>query len=80
MPARLSVVRYVPPRRSKILMTMLLSAGAVGIVVGLIQPYPHLTLIITFMGVINIGLGAFFAYIFLTQEERSDRRKRRKRR
>jgi len=50
-------------------------------VVGLVIAPPSVTMIITLMAVINVGLGAFFAYVLLTQEEKlPDKRKRKKRR
>jgi hypothetical protein len=39
----------------------------------------QMTLIITLMGVINFGLGAFFTFIFLTQKPNTpDKRKKKK--
>ena len=73
-------MRYIAPVRAKFLMILFFATGALGIVIGLAVAPPSVTMIITFMAVINIGLGAFFAYIALTQEERSpDKRKRKKR-
>jgi len=34
---------------------------------------------ITFMGVINIGLGAFFTFIFLTQVQKAPDKRKKKR-
>ena len=74
-------MRYIEPVRAKFLMILFFATGSVGIVIGLSMAPPSVIMIITFMGVINIGLGAFFAYITLTQEERSpDKRKRKKKR
>ena len=62
-------------------MILFYTTGALGIVIGLSIAPPSVTMIITLMAVINVGLGAFFTYILLTQEERSpDKRKRKKRR
>ena len=75
------LMRYISPVRAKILSMLFFGTGTMGIAIGLGVAPPSVTLIITFMAVINIGLGAFFAYVFLTQEERSpDKRKRKKRR
>lgn len=73
-------MRYIAPVRAKFLMILFFATGSLGIVIGLGVAPPSVTMIITLMAVINIGLGAFFAYIVLTQEERSpDKRKRKKR-
>ncbi len=73
-------MRYIEPRRVKILMLMFFGTGALGMIVGLMVAPPSTTLIITFMGVVNFGLGAFFAYLFLTQEKKApDKRKKKKR-
>ena len=53
---------------------------AVGILVGLsgVTP-PNLKIMITLMSMINIGLGAFFTFIFLTQiQGEPDARKKKK--
>jgi len=61
---------------------MFFATGSLGIIIGL-SPVagPQQTLMITFMGVINIGLGAFFAFIYLTQVKKDpDKRKKKKNR
>ena len=73
-------MRYIEPNRVKILMMMFFATGAIGIVVGLspISP-PSMTMMITFMGVINIGLGAFFTFLLLTQiQSQPDKRKKKR--
>ncbi len=73
-------MRYIEPTRVKVLMMMFFATGSIGIVIGL-SPVagPQQTLIITFMGVINIGLGAFFTFLFLTQVQKvPDKRKKKK--
>ena len=73
-------MRYIEPNRVKILMMMFFATGSIGIVVGLspISP-PSMTMMITFMGVINIGLGAFFTFLFLTQiQSQPDKRKKKR--
>ena len=70
-------MKYVKPLRLKILMTMFFGTATIGIVVGLYIAPPHATVLITFMGVINLVLGAFFTWVFLTQEpELNDKRKK----
>ncbi len=59
---------------------MFYATGSIGIVIGL-SPVagPQQTLMITFMGLINVGLGAFFTFIFLTQTQKApDKRKKKK--
>ena len=72
-------MRYVEPTRLKVLMMMFFATGIIGIVVGLSPVAGMQTMIITFMGVINIGLGAFFAFIFLTQEQKTPDKRKKKR-
>ena len=47
---------------------MFLGTGIMGLIMGL-SPFapPSMTMILTFMGVVNIGLCAFFAFTYLTQ-------------
>ena len=59
---------------------MFYATGVIGMLVGLsaITP-PNLKIMITFMGLINVGLGAFFTFIFLTQiKSEPDKRKKKK--
>ncbi|HJJ23310.1 MAG TPA: hypothetical protein OQH54_06315 [Nitrosopumilus sp.] len=60
-------------------MMMFFATGVAGMVIGLSIANPSFTMIITFMGVVNFGLGAFFAYLFLTQTQSiPDKRKKKK--
>ncbi|QLH03230.1 hypothetical protein C5F47_06565 [Nitrosopumilus cobalaminigenes] len=61
-------------------MIMFFATGSLGIIIGL-SPVagPQQTLMITFMGVINIGLGAFFAFIYLTQVKKDPDKRKKKR-
>ncbi len=61
-------------------MMMFFVTGVIGIVVGLSPiPPPSMIVMITFMGVINVGLGAFFTFLFLTQiKSDPDKRKKKK--
>jgi hypothetical protein len=61
-------------------MIMFFGTGILGIVIGLTVA-PSLSsdssIMITFMGVINLSLGAFFGWVFLTQQPgEQDPRKR----
>jgi uncharacterized membrane protein HdeD (DUF308 family) len=71
-------MKYVKPLRLKILMGMFFVSGIVGIIVGLYIAPPQGTLMITFMGVINLALGAFFGWIFLNQKPELSNDKRKK--
>jgi len=60
-------------------MMMFYATGGVGIIMGLSVAPPSMTVMLTFLGVINVGLGAFFTFIFLTQVQKStDKRKKKK--
>ncbi len=72
-------IRYIEPNRLKVLMMMFFGTGIMGMVMGLVVAPPSMTLILTFMGVVNIGLGAFFTLTFLTQTRKEpDKRKKKK--
>ena len=59
---------------------MFFTTGILGIIIGLSGFTPaSFKMMITFMGVINIGLGAFFTFLYLTQT-RKDPDKRKKKR
>ncbi len=60
-------------------MMMFFGTGTMGLVMGLLVAPPSMTMILTLLGVINIGLGAFFTFIFLTQIPNTpDKRKKKK--
>jgi len=72
-------IRYISPIRVKVLMMMFFGTGSMGLIMGLQVAPPSMTIILTLMGVINIGLGAFFTFIFLTQLPNTpDKRKKKK--
>ncbi|MCJ8306391.1 MAG: hypothetical protein HRU07_05005 [Nitrosopumilus sp.] len=73
-------MRYIEPIKVKVLMIFFFATGSFGIIVGL-SPIAagQQGIMITFMGVINIGLGAFFAFLFLTQiRQEPDKRKKKR--
>jgi len=72
-------MRYIEPTRVKVLMMMFYATGMMGLVIGLVVAPPSMTMMITFMGVINIGLGAFFTFIFLTQIQKEPDKRKKKR-
>ncbi len=60
-------------------MMMFFGTGTMGLIMGLLVAPPSMTIILTLLGVINIGLGAFFTFIFLTQIPNTpDKRKKKK--
>ena len=62
-------------------MAMFFATGAIGMLMGLQIAPPSMTMYITFLGVINFSLGAFFTYVLLTQEKKSpDKRKKKRKR
>lgn len=71
-------MKYVKPFRLKVMMAMFFGTGIIGIIVGL-SSSQQTTLFVTFLGVINLSLGAFFGWIFLTQPPESDDKRKKKR-
>jgi len=60
-------------------MMMFLGTGIMGLIMGLQFAPPSMTMILTFMGVVNIGLCAFFIFTYLTQTRKEpDKRKKKK--
>jgi len=61
-------------------MMMFFGTGTMGMIIGLtVAPGGNMTMILTLLGVINIGLGAFFTFIFLTQvPSKPDKRKKKR--
>ncbi len=72
-------MRYIEPTKVKILMMLFFATGIMGIMIGLAIAPPSMTMMLTFMGVINVGLGAFFTFIFLTQVQNSPDKRKKKR-
>ena len=73
-------MRYIEPTRVKFLMIMFFTTGIVGMLIWLsaITP-PNMKMMLTFLGLINVGLGAFFTFIYLTQTKAEpDKRKKKK--
>ena len=60
-------------------MMMFYATGSMGLIIGLAYAPPSMTMMITFMGLVNIGLGTFFTFLFLTQVQKApDKRKKKK--
>ncbi len=66
-------MKYVAPKKLKVLMILFFGTGILGIGLGLSQNLFHLTT----LGVINLCLGGFVGWLFLTQQPKSrDKRKK----
>ena len=66
-------MKYISPKKLKIIMMMFFGTGIWGIGMGLNFNFFYLTA----LGVINICLGGFAGWIFFTQQPRSkDKRKK----
>ncbi len=72
-------MRYIEPIKVKVLMMLFFVTGSLGIIIGLSPIAAGQELTITFMGVLNIGLGAFFAFLFLTQIKKDPDKRKKKR-
>ena len=74
-------MKYINPLRLKVLMMLFFGTGILGIVIGLTVA-PSLSsdssLLITFMGVVNLSLGGLFGWIFLTQQPKPEDSRKRK--
>ncbi len=73
-------LKYIEPNKLKVLMMMFFGTGIMGIIIGLaIAPGGNMKMILTLMGVINIGLCAFFTFTFLTQTRKEPDKRKKKR-
>jgi|APGre2960657468_1045069.scaffolds.fasta_scaffold00194_16 uncharacterized membrane protein HdeD (DUF308 family) len=61
------------------MMVMFFATGIVGILVGLLVAPKDSRVIFTFMGVVNFALGAFFAWLLLTQTPDLNEKRKKKR-
>ena len=62
-------MKYIPPKKLKVLMIMFFVAAGFGIFVGLVVATSGMQgLIITLLGVINLCLGGLMGYLLLTQK------------
>jgi hypothetical protein len=65
-------MKYISPKKLKLIMLMFFGTGIWGIGMGLSFNFFYLTT----LGVINICLGGFVGWIFLTQTKSRDKRKK----
>jgi|TARA_B100001013_G_C24265845_1_gene306821 hypothetical protein len=71
-------IKYIQPKKLKILVAVCLGIGLWGIVFGLWLGQFQASMnyfMITVLGVINLLLGGLFSYLLLTQERKIDPRK-----
>ena len=61
-------MKYIPPKKLKILIALFFGSAAMGIFVGLAIATGIQSLYITFLGVVNLCLGGFVAYLLMTQK------------
>jgi len=63
-------IKYIRPKRLKVLIALFFGTAGMGIFVGLVIATGIQSLYITFLGVVNLCLGGFVAYLLLTQKPR----------
>ena len=61
-------IKYIQPKRLKVLVALFFGTAGMGIFVGLVIATGIQSLYITFLGVVNLCLGGLVAYILLTQK------------
>jgi len=61
-------MKYVHPKKLKVLIALFFGSAGMGIYVGLEQATGIQSLYITFLGVVNLCLGGFVAYLLMTQK------------
>jgi len=65
-------MKWIPPKKLRILVALFFGTGAWGIVAGLVLIKPQVFFIVVF-GVINICIGGFVGYRLLTQGPKPDK-------
>jgi len=61
-------LKYVQPKKLKVLIALFFGTGGMGIFVGLVIATEIQTVYITLLGCINLCLGGFVAWILATQK------------
>jgi hypothetical protein len=62
-------MKYIPPKKLKVLLIMFFAAAGFGMFSGLfLAPSGMQGLMITLLGVVNLSLGGFMGYLLLTQK------------
>ena len=61
-------IKYVKPKKLKVLIALFFGTAGMGIFVGLVIAEGIQTLYITFLGVVNLCLGGFVVWLLVTQK------------
>jgi len=61
-------MKYIHPKKLKVLIALFFGSAGMGIFVGLVIATGIQSLYITFLGVINLCLGGFVAWLLMTQK------------
>jgi len=61
-------MKYVHPKKLKVLIALFFGSAGMGIFVGLVIATGIQSLYITFLGVVNLCLGGFVAWLLMTQK------------
>lgn len=61
-------MKYIPPKKLKVLVIMFFVAAAFGIFIGLVMAKGGQGFYITMLGVVNLCLGGFMAWLLMTQK------------
>ena len=61
-------IKYVKPKKLKVLIALFFGTAGMGIFVGLVIANDIQSLYITFLGVVNLCLGGFVSYLLMTQK------------
>jgi len=61
-------MKYVHPKKLKVLIALFFGSAGMGIFVGLVIATGIQSLYISFLGVINLCLGGFVAWLLMTQK------------
>jgi len=69
-------MKYIPPKKLKVLLIMFFGTGIFGITTGLGMLGNEPILMLTYGGVINLCLGAFIGWVFLNQVPRSKHKRK----
>jgi len=70
-------LKYIQPKKLKVLIAMFFGTGGMGIFVGLVIAEGMQTVYITLLGCINLCLGGVVAWVLVTQKAKvRDSRKR----
>ena len=61
-------LKYIQPKKLKVLIALFFGTAGMGIFVGLVIATDIQSLYITFLGVVNLCLGGFVSYLLMTQK------------